>query len=127
VVVNKRASMLVHPTNKDKNGTLLNALVFYLNHRSEPPALAGGLNSSPKSVDFISGAAPPAHAGGTDFIRPGLVHRLDKQTSGMIVIAKSVRAHRSLARQFQKKFVEKKYLALVDGAVEKDEGEIHAA
>ena len=60
-------------------------------------------------------------------VRPGLVHRLDKQTSGLIVIAKSVRAHRSLARQFQKKYVEKKYLALVDGLIELDEGTIDAA
>jgi 23S rRNA pseudouridine1911/1915/1917 synthase len=52
---------------------------------------------------------------------------LDKQTSGLIVIAKSVRIHRSLSRQFQRKFVEKKYIALVDGVVEKDEGTIEAA
>ena len=127
IVVNKPAGMLVHPTNRDKNGTLLNALVFHLNARSVPPASAGGRISSAGNVDFISGAAPPAHASGTDFIRPGLVHRLDKQTSGLIVIAKSVRTHRSLARQFQKKYVEKKYLALVDGLVEMDEGTIDAA
>jgi len=61
------------------------------------------------------------------FIRPGLVHRLDKQTSGLIVIAKSTRIHRSLSRLFQRKYVEKKYLALVDGVVEKDEGTIVAS
>ena len=106
VVVNKPAGMLVHPTNRDKNGTLLNALVFHLN------------------VESVPHSAFTNHA---TVIRPGLVHRLDKQTSGLIVIAKSVRVHRSLARQFQKKFVEKKYLALVDGLVEEDHGTIVAA
>ncbi len=132
VVVNKPAGMLVHPTNRDKNGTLLNALVFYLNaERGTRNAefQTGRIEGSPTAV--IS-----ADANTTDsafriphsaFIRPGLVHRLDKQTSGLIVIAKSVRAHRSLSKQFQRKFVEKKYLALVDGVVEKDEGTIVAA
>lgn len=106
VVVNKPAGMLVHPTNRDKNGTLLNALVFHLNAESVPHS---------------------AFTNHSTVIRPGLVHRLDKQTSGLIVIAKSVRVHRSLARQFQKKFVEKKYLALVDGLVEEDHGTIVAA
>lgn len=106
VVVNKPAGMLVHPTNRDKNGTLLNALVFHLNVESVPHS---------------------AFTNHSTVIRPGLVHRLDKQTSGLIVIAKSVRVHRSLARQFQKKFVEKKYLALVDGLVEEDHGTIVAA
>jgi 23S rRNA pseudouridine1911/1915/1917 synthase len=98
-VVNKPAGMLVHPTNRDKNGTLLNALVFHLNAKN------GSRNG---------GSIPPS------FVRPGLVHRLDKQTSGLIVIAKSVRVHQSLARQFQKKFVDKRYLALVEGNVDEE-------
>src|SRR5688572_6717404 len=126
VVVNKPPGMLVHPTNRDKNGTLLNALVFYLNNRSVPSASAGGA-----ALRISNGSShetrPPADAGGTDFIRPGLVHRLDKQTSGLIVIAKSVAVHRKLARLFQRKYVDKKYLALVDGVVEKDEGNIVAS
>ena len=134
VVVNKPAGMLVHPTNRDKNGTLLNALVFHLNAEhlanaergpgtpdshtltlSRKYQMNGNENEDPKSE---------IHNPKSPIIRPGLVHRLDKQTSGLIVIAKSVRAHRSLARQFQKKYVVKKYLALVDGRVEKDEGTI---
>ena len=102
LVVNKPAGMLVHPTNRDKNGTLLNALVFHLN------------------------AGPVANSD-SPFIRPGLVHRLDKETSGLIVIAKSVRVHRALARLFQRKYVEKKYLALVDGVVADDDGTISAS
>ena len=95
IVVNKPAGMLVHPSHREKNGTLLNALAFHFNHGRE--------------------GAP---------IRPGLVHRLDKDTSGLIVIAKNARAHRVLCSHFQRKLVEKKYLALVNGIVVEDEGTI---
>ena len=137
VVVNKPAGMLVHPTNRDKNGTLLNALVFHLNG-------AGGISDWGSGIaDFDSSAietsSPGAKADLTKsairdprseikpFIRPGLVHRLDKQTSGLMVIAKSVRIHRSLSRLFQRKYVEKKYLALVDGIVKQDNGTINGS
>lgn len=112
VVVNKPTGMLVHPTNRDKNGTLLNALVFHLNRSTADSA----------SEDKSEIRNPQS-----EIIRPGLVHRLDKQTSGLIVIAKSVRIHRSLARQFQRKYVEKKYIALVDGIVQENEGRIVAS
>ena len=146
VVVNKPAGMLVHPTNRDKNGTLLNALVFHLNStigdggiRNVSNAERGTRNAEfdaerpHRTNDDAGGIAEDTNTNSalrvppSAFIRPGLVHRLDKLTSGLIVIAKSVRAHRSLARQFQKKYVEKKYLALVDGIVEKDGGTIDAA
>jgi 23S rRNA pseudouridine1911/1915/1917 synthase len=113
VVVNKPAGMLVHPTNRDKNGTLLNALVYHLNISN--------------AEDGTRSAFGPIRGPHSPFTRPGLVHRLDKQTSGLIVIAKSVRVHRSLARQFQRKYVEKKYLALVDGKVAEEIGTITAA
>ncbi len=96
IVVNKPAGMLVHPSHRENNGTLLNALSFYLNA------------NSPK------------------LIRPGLPHRLDKQTSGLIVVAKTARSHRILSDHFMKKRVEKLYLALVEGLVEADEGVINA-
>ena len=96
IVVNKPAGMLVHPSHREKTGTLLNALTFQLN------------------------------AGGGVFVRPGLVHRLDKETSGLMVIAKNPRAHRILSRHFMKKRVEKRYVALVEGVVERDEGTIEA-
>lgn len=125
IVVNKPAGMLVHPTHRDKSGTLLNALTFYLN-KSVPPALAGGREPKVPNVDFLSCAAPPAYAGGSDRIRPGLVHRLDKQTSGLIVVAKTSQSHRVLADHFKRKLVEKRYLALVDGVVGPEEGVIDA-
>jgi len=105
IVVNKAAGMLVHPTHRDKNGTLLNALAFHLNRESFPQRPG----DAEKSV-----------------VRPGLVHRLDKETSGLMVIAKSVEMHRRLAREFMKKRVEKRYVALVDGTFRDDEGTIES-
>lgn len=98
IVVNKAAGILVHPTNWEKNGTLLNGLSFYLN------------------------TAAPAVA-----VRPGLIHRLDKQTSGLIVIAKNQRAHKKMTKSFQQRYVQKWYLALVDGVIADDEGTISAS
>ena len=103
IVVNKPAGMLVHPTHRDKNGTLLNALTFYLNKKD--------LTQSRKDAETV---------------RPGLVHRLDKGTSGLMVIAKSVATHRKLAREFMKKRVKKRYVALVDGLIAENEGEIES-
>ena len=106
IVVNKPAEMLMHPSHRENVGTLLNALVFHLN-KSESPTYAVGTELSP-------------------VIRPGLPHRLDKQTSGLVVVAKTARAHRVISSHFLKKRVEKLYLALVDGVVEPDAGEIEA-
>ena len=58
------------------------------------------------------------------FIRPGLIHRLDKETSGLIVAAKTPRAHSRLSRHFERRHVKKRYLALVVGFVSDDEGTI---
>ena len=94
IVVVKPTGMLVHPSHREKNGTLLNALVFHFNRN------AGAM------------------------VRPGLVHRLDRDTSGLMVVAKNARAHRILCRQFQGRSVEKMYVALVDGEVMAEAGEI---
>jgi 23S rRNA pseudouridine1911/1915/1917 synthase len=107
IVIDKPAGMLVHPTHRDKNGTLLNALVFYLNKEE----------AAERRVD------PEKHK---SVVRPGLVHRLDKETSGLMVIAKSVEIHRRLAREFMKKRVEKRYVALIDGILSDDEGAIES-
>ena len=97
-VINKPSGMLVHPTHAEKNGTMLNALSHYLNHEKGDKA----------------------------FTRAGLIHRLDRHTSGLIVVAKTPRAHRVLAGHFQRKLVDKRYLAVVDGVVEADAGTINA-
>ncbi|MCY7345821.1 MAG: RluA family pseudouridine synthase [Pyrinomonadaceae bacterium] len=115
LIVNKPPEMLVHPTHKDKNGTLLNALSYYLNSETLKERNGGGEENQSKIQNPKS-----------KIIRPGLVHRLDKKTSGLLLIAKTARAHRVLSDHFQRKLVEKKYLALVEGIVEKDRGEIIA-
>jgi 23S rRNA pseudouridine1911/1915/1917 synthase len=97
LIADKAPGMLVHPTHPEKSGTLLNALAFHLNNESNDR-----------------------------HIRPGLIHRLDRETSGLMIIAKNVRAHRIIARQFQKKTVEKRYVALVGGRVIVERGTINA-
>jgi 23S rRNA pseudouridine1911/1915/1917 synthase len=98
LVVEKPAGMVVHPTGGHRSGTLVNALAYYLN---------------------VAGAADPP-------IRPGLAHRLDRATSGLMVVAKTQRALSRLTVQFQEKRVRKEYLALVHGCVTSDAGEWHA-
>lgn len=141
-VVVKPAGMLVHPTNRDKNGTLLNALAFHFNEERGLGNSGFGPNAGSGVRNAESALHPfmwdePSVASDGDFaprtghpapvIRPGLVHRLDRLTSGVMVIAKNTRVHRALARQFQRKTVEKKYVALVDGVVDADEGVIDGA
>src|SRR5688572_30379479 len=90
VVVNKPAGMVVHPAAGNPSGTLVNALLHHV-----------------KDLSGIGGE-----------VRPGIVHRLDKGTSGLMVIAKHDEAHRELARQFHDREVEKEYVALVWGLVQ---------
>ena len=89
VVVNKPPGLVVHPALGNPRGTLVNALLHH--------------------VGDLSGI------GGT--LRPGIVHRLDRGTSGLMVVAKNDHAHAELARQFQERAVEKEYVALVWGVV----------
>jgi 23S rRNA pseudouridine1911/1915/1917 synthase len=116
VVVNKPPEILIHPTKGVKSGTLLNALSFHLNQKIFD---ALGKDSEKKEREGID----ELQAG---IIRPGLVHRLDKQTSGLLVIAKTKKAHKFLAEHFRRKLVEKKYFALVEGVVEPESGTIDA-
>ena len=98
IVVNKPAGMVVHPAAGHSSGTLVNAILGY-----EP------------DIEGIGGEE-----------RPGVVHRLDKETSGLILLAKNERAHRWLQDQFRLRKVEKTYLALVDGKPPTPSGRIEA-
>ena len=98
IVVNKPAGMVVHPSPGHDSGTLVHAVLGYV------PDLEG--------------------IGGEE--RPGIVHRLDKETSGLIVVAKTEQAHRWLQDQFRSRTVEKVYLALVDGKPPTPSGRIEA-
>jgi len=127
MVVNKPAGMLVHPTHRDKNGTLLNALTFYLNREGLGEQKGKrGKGDEEFTFNSLNFASSPVLPVSSQFTRPGLIHRLDKQTSGLMVIAKTPRSHRILADHFQRKIVKKRYLALVQGIVEADDGVIEA-
>ena len=150
LIVNKPPDMLVHPTHRDKNGTLLNALSYYLNAErtnAESGVRNAELNSEDETIfesnnfnseksnddktlesndDKTENDHSALRTPHSAFVRPGLVHRLDKKTSGLMVISKTARAHRILAEHFRRKLIEKKYLALVEGVVEKDAGTIVA-
>ena len=98
IVVNKPAGLIVHPARSHKSGTLVNALAWRFKH------VSGGELSKV----------------GEEFARPGVVHRLDKFTSGAIVSAKNDTAHWRLGKQFEMRRTDKRYLALVHGSPEKD-------
>ncbi len=96
IVVNKPAGMVVHPAGGIQSGTLANALAFHF-----------------QNLSSRSGAT-----------RPGIVHRLDKDTSGLLVVAKTELAHENLADQFRAREVFKSYVALVHGVIARDSGSI---
>lgn len=107
LVIDKPAGMLVHPTRGVKSGTLANALAYYLNREriEKHGPLAAAINVQMES------SLPEA------FIRPGLVHRLDRATSGLVVVAKTQRALSLLSRHVHRRLMEKHYLALLHGVV----------
>ena len=107
-VVDKPAGVVVHAGAGVKSGTLVNALLY---HFGKPGHLGQTGELSPTS----------------DSIRPGIVHRLDKMTSGVIVVAKNDLAHRKLAEQFKSRTVEKSYQAMVHGKISENSGEINLA
>ena len=117
IVVNKPAGMLVHPTFAQKTGTLLNALAFYLN-KNQPQIT----NSESQEATYSFSAIRDSE---TEFVRPGLIHRLDRETSGLMVVAKTKRAHRILSIHLMRGLFEKKYLAMVEGIVEDEIGKIN--
>ncbi len=98
IVLEKPAGMVVHPAGRHRSGTLVNALAHHFN---------------------VAGGAIPS-------IRPGLAHRLDRATSGLMVVAKTQVALSRLTVAFQQKRVEKRYLALVQGCQADDSGDWHA-
>jgi len=98
IVVNKPVGMMVHPAQGCTSGTLVNALLHYSVQLSQV----------------------------NEDMRPGIVHRLDRETSGLMLVAKDNITHTKLAKQFQRHTIKKHYMALVEGAVEFDEGVIDA-
>jgi 23S rRNA pseudouridine1911/1915/1917 synthase len=96
IVINKHAGILTHPARGNLSGTMINALAWRFEHVSR-----GALSNV-----------------GEEFARPGVVHRLDRHTSGVIVFAKTETAHWRLAKQFHSRTLDKRYLAVAHGRVE---------
>lgn len=93
-VIDKPQGLIIHPTNALRTGTLVNGLLYKLNNLS-------GING---------------------ILRPGIVHRIDKDTSGLLVVAKNDVAHNSLAKQIREKSAKRSYLALNEGIIKEDKG-----
>ncbi len=97
LIVNKCKGMVVHPAPGNMSGTLVNAIMYHCGN----------------SLSTINGV-----------IRPGIVHRIDKDTSGLLIVAKNDNAHRSLAKQLEEHTVNRKYVALVYNNIKNEEGTI---
>lgn len=98
IVVNKKSGVVVHPSIGNTSGTLVNGLMYY-----------------GKKLSKVNGE-----------FRPGIVHRIDKDTSGLLLVAKNDRSHAILAEQLKNKTVNRKYVALVSGVINHDTGTIDA-
>lgn len=98
IVVNKKNGMVVHPAPGNNHGTLVNALLYHS-----------------KNLSKVNGE-----------FRPGIVHRIDAYTTGLLMVAKNDRAHEILAKQLEEKTTTRKYVALVWGVIEHDTGTIDA-
>ncbi len=96
VVINKEQGMVVHPAVGNRQGTLVNALLYSIN-----------------SLSSVNGD-----------VRPGIVHRIDKDTSGLLVVAKNDKAHLSLSKQIADKTCKRYYIALLQGHLKDDSGQI---
>ena len=98
MVINKKSGVVVHPAPGNYSGTLVNGLMYLS-----------------KDLSHVNGE-----------FRPGIVHRIDKDTSGLLIVAKNDKAHRILAEELKEKKVKRKYIALVSGVINHDLGEIDA-
>ena len=98
IVVNKPKGLVVHPAPGNYDNTLVNGLIYYF-----------------KKLSDVNG-----------YYRPGIVHRIDKDTSGLLVVCKNNETHNAIAKQLQDKTCFRKYYAIVDGIIPNNEGEINA-
>lgn len=98
MIINKPSGMVVHPGNGNYSHTLVNGLMYYTNNLSD-----------------VNGD-----------VRPGIVHRIDKDTSGLIIVAKNNKAHEILSKYFQDKSITRKYIALLKGELNTDSATIDA-
>ncbi len=114
-VINKPAGMVVHPGAGVSSGTLANAIAWHF--------LRKRARSKGDKIHGEENASTDARASASDH-RNGIVHRLDKDTSGLILVAKDERTHEALAEQFRRRTVSKSYIALVHGSTRANHGVI---
>lgn len=108
MVIDKERGMVVHPAIGNYSGTLVNAILYHIKNKAEEAFFQEHLNIKNESV------------------RPGIVHRIDKDTTGLLMIAKNDRAHAKLAEQLKDRTVTRRYVALVHGGFKDDEGFVDA-
>ncbi len=120
IVLNKQPGIVVHPAPGNYTGTLVNALLY--RYGSLPSRKPLNTVLSPQGGGTGEGLSAGSSVNSGD--RAGIVHRLDKDTSGVMVVARTQEALRSLSRQFKDRLVKKRYLALVAGVIKKGSGTI---
>jgi 23S rRNA pseudouridine1911/1915/1917 synthase len=118
LVIDKQQSLVVHPAAGNLDGTLVNALVFRFGTQFATEALLRrDIDAEDEDVEEFEVSA----------VRPGIVHRLDKDTSGVMVVAKNRQAHAALSQQFKDHTTEKFYIAIVKGFLPKRSGTVVAS
>ena len=123
IVVNKPAGMVVHPAHGNQTGTLVNALLHHVGGGSLSVDDMEDVDEDDVGLSIVNAA--PALPGDPS-IRPGIIHRLDKDTSGLLVVAKDDVTHRHLARQFERRTIRRRYVAIVWGVPDPPQGRIEA-
>jgi 23S rRNA pseudouridine1911/1915/1917 synthase len=115
LVVNKPPNMVVHPSFGHRKGTLINALLYHFGQRESIDLEFDDEEDDDENINEGSIFA-------SDAIRPGIVHRLDKDTSGILVVAKNSFTHSELSKQFFERTTDREYNAIVWGVLKKDKG-----
>jgi 23S rRNA pseudouridine1911/1915/1917 synthase len=121
IVLNKPVGMVVHPAYANLTGTLVNALLYHVGSRGITLEEVDDVEDEDVGLSTLN-AAPAAP--GDVAIRPGIVHRLDKDTSGLMVVAKDDVSHRRLARQFEARTIQRRYQGIIWGVPDPAEGRI---
>jgi len=128
LVVNKPAGLVVHPAHGHRMGTLLHGLLYHLGGRAFSYESEDGDEAEPADADDTGLPLSTVNAAprfdGDVVLRPGIVHRIDKDTSGLLVVAKNDHVHARLASQFANHSIHRRYRALLWGHPEEEEGRL---
>ncbi|MFN4766557.1 MAG: RluA family pseudouridine synthase [Ignavibacteria bacterium] len=120
LVINKPAGLVVHPGFGNRYGTLVNAVLWHIGHREAIPLLGYSEEEDESEISLPVDDFIDAVNISDDILRPGIVHRLDKDTSGLMVISKQSSITPQLTKQFADRTVQREYVALAWGIVKKD-------